>query len=149
MINDKMIVKVREFNIPLESLWWKWTTKEGLLSFSFGYDNKVELKVNGAYEIYFIKENPEGDRGGEGNKILSYIPHELLSFTWTAHPDFVEVRNHPHRTWVVMYFEKIDENKSRLTVKHLGWLDGEEWDMVYEYFIKAWDTGLGWLDDSI
>lgn len=137
-INTKIIEKSSLFNEPRSKLWWRWTTKEGLHSF-FGYDNQIELTPGGPFEIYFLKDNPEGTKGGEGNKILSFLPEEMLSFTWNAPPQHELVRNHSHRTWVVLNFEKKDDQQTRLSLRHIGWLDGEEWDAVYHYFRKAWD----------
>ena len=54
-------------NGSLEQVWNAWTTEEGVKSF-FSPDCKVELKVGGAYEMYFAPEAPEGMRGGDGNK---------------------------------------------------------------------------------
>ena len=52
-IEDKCIYKTKIIENDLDTLWWKWTTREGLLSF-FGKDNKIDFKVGGAYEIYFL-----------------------------------------------------------------------------------------------
>jgi len=146
-INDKIIVKTRIVNCYVDKVWWKWTTYEGLLTF-FGADNNIELKLGGKYEIYFLMDNPKGLRGGEGNKIISYVPKEMLSFTWNAPSEYPEIRDHEHRTWVVIYFNSIDKDNTEVTIKHLGWLDGEEWDKVYDYFVKAWATVLDWLEKS-
>ncbi len=147
MINSKNIHKTVRVNSTLEQLWWKWTTHEGLLTF-FGLDNKVELALGGAYEIYFLMDNPEGLRGGEGNKVISFLPEKMLSFTWNAPPQYESVRNHAHRTWVVLQFEPIEEGLVEVKLDHLGWIDGEEWDAVSNYFDKAWDTVLNWLIES-
>ena len=69
---NKMIDKSRIFNCAVDTLWWKWTTYDGLKTF-FGEENKVELAIDGAYEIYFSMDQPVGQRGGEGNKIISYL----------------------------------------------------------------------------
>ena len=146
-INDNMIVKHIIVNCTLEKVWWKWTTHEGLLTF-FGSDNNIDFRVGGSYEIYFLLDNPERLRGGEGNKIISYIPREMLSFTWNAPPEYPDVRNHEHKTWVVVYFNAISENLTEITLKHVGWLNGDEWDKVFEYFESAWERVLEWLGKS-
>lgn len=146
-INDKKIVKTSTLNCNLDKAWWKWTTHEGLLSF-FGPDNKIELALGGKFEIYFLMDNPEGSRGGEGNKIISFLPNQMLSFTWNSPPNFAEVRNHEHSTWVVVNFNAIDSTKTEVTLTHLGWIDGKEWDEVFEYFESAWDNVMGGLKES-
>ena len=147
IMNDKIIEKTRIVNCSIDTVWWKWTTHEGLKTF-FGPDNKIDLSIGGAYEIYFLPDNPYGQKGGEGNKILSFLPESMLSFTWNAPPQFPEIRNHEHRTWVVVEFRAVDDGNTEVRISHLGWLDGEQWDDVYEYFDKAWGTVLEWLDQS-
>lgn len=145
--NDRIIEKTVTVNSSTDTVWWKWTTHEGLLTF-FGADNKVNLEIGGEYEIYFLLDNPIGERGGEGNKVLSYIPKKMLSFTWNAPPQYPEIRNHKHKTWVVVEFNPISKDKTQVKISHLGWLTGEKWDTVYNYFDEAWGTVLDWLEES-
>jgi len=145
--NNKIIKKTRVVNCSIDTVWWKWTTHEGLLTF-FGPDNKIALKLDGAFEIYFLMDNPKGLRGSEGCKIISYVPKEMMSFTWNAPPEYPEIRNHKHKTWVVVSFKPVDKNNTEVTLKHLGWLTGKEWDKVYNYFDAAWLTVLNWLEES-
>jgi len=147
VVSNKVIEKVRVVNCSIGTVWWKWTTHEGLLTF-FGRENKIDFKLGGSYEIYFLLDNPEGQRGGEGNKIISYVPEEMLSFTWNAPLEYPEIRNHDHTTWVVVNFNPFDDVKTEVTIKHLGWLTGEKWDKVYNYFDSAWARVLDWLEDS-
>ena len=146
-INENIIVKRQIINCSLDEAWWKWTTHEGLLTF-FGPLNSIEFLIGGKFEIYFLLDNPEGLRGGEGNRIISYVPKEMLSFNWNAPPEYPEVRNHEHRTWVVINFKVISENQTEITLKHLGWVNGEEWEKVYNYFDSAWERVLEWLGKS-
>jgi uncharacterized protein YndB with AHSA1/START domain len=145
--NDKIIVKTRTVAAPLDTVWWKWTTTEGLRTF-FGEDNRMELRVGGPFEIYFSMDAPPGLRGSEGCKVISYLPKEMLSFTWNAPPQFPDIRNHEHHPWVVVKCEPVGGDSTKVTISHLGWLDGEEWDAVYRYFDKAWVTVLDWLEKS-
>jgi uncharacterized protein YndB with AHSA1/START domain len=144
---DRIIMKSKVLPCNLSSLWWKWTTHEGLLTF-FGPDNKIVLMPGGDFEIYFLMDNPLGLRGGEGCKILSFLPEQMLSFTWNAPPEFPEIRNHDHKTWVVVNFRSLDESASEIVLHHLGWLEGKEWDQVFNYFETAWELVLQWLEKS-
>ena len=146
-INENVIIKSRIFPCDIDTLWWKWTCEEGIESF-LKRDSKIELRINGPFEIYFIPENPPGLKGGEGNKILSYLPGEMLSFSWNAPPEFPEIRNHLHRTWVVLNFIKMGKNQTKLELNHLGWLDDEYWEVVYQYFIRAWDIVFDRLESD-
>lgn len=146
-MNEKCLHKSRKIDAPMKQVWDKWTTHEGLKTF-IGLDNKVELLPGGAYEIYFLLDNPAGLRGGEGNKVLSFLPPTMLSFTWNAPPSIPEVRDHPHKTWVVIQLEEGEDDHTEITLDHLGWLDGDKWDEAYAYFDNAWDIVLDALTES-
>jgi uncharacterized protein YndB with AHSA1/START domain len=94
------IIKSRTLQADVASLWERWTTHEGLLTF-FGSQNLIELKPGGAFEIYFLMENPEGFRGSETCKVLSFLPQKFLSFSWNVPPHFEALRKADYKTWVV------------------------------------------------
>ena len=73
----------------------------------------------------------------------------MLSFSWNAPPNFDYIRNHEHFCWVVLRFEAISGNETKLYLDHLGWLEGELWDKVYDYFDQAWNVVFKWLIDSL
>ena len=134
---DKKIVKIRKVNASVDDIWHKWTTHEGLLTF-FGAGNKIELRIGGAFEIYFMMDQPYGTRGAEGCEVLSFLPKKMLSFSWNAPPQFDAIRNGSDNTWVVVEMME-DGSATKITLTHLGWLEGEDWNAVYDYFVNAWD----------
>jgi uncharacterized protein YndB with AHSA1/START domain len=147
-VNQKCIHKTIVLQASLEDVWEKWTTHKGLKTF-FGLDNRIELIPGGPFEILFLLNNPPGTQGGEGNKILSFLPQKMLSFSWNAPPSIPEVRNHEHKTWVVVQFDELSGGKIQVTLDHLGWLDGPAWDETIDYFEKAWDMVLDNLQESL
>jgi len=114
--------------------WRLWTTSEGVGTF-LTPNNNIELAVGGAYEIYFVMDNPEGQRGSEDCKVLSYLPERMLSFEWNAPPHFPEVRE--KRSRVVVRFDEMAEG-TKVELTHLGFGSGEQWAKVHEYFTLAW-----------
>src|SRR3974377_1143814 len=119
-ISEKSIEKKIIANCSLDSAWSRWTTHEGLKTF-FGRDNKIELEEGGCFEIYFLMENPEGLRGSEGCRILTFTPGEMISFTWNAPPDFKEVRESSYFTAVIVNFRAINGKQTEISIRHLGW----------------------------
>ncbi|MCK8479802.1 SRPBCC family protein [Psychroserpens algicola] len=146
-ITEKIITKTATVNCSVETSWWKWSTHEGLKTF-FGKNNVIELKPGGSFEIYFSEDEAIKEKGGEGNKILSFQPKKMISFSWNAPPNIPTVRNHEHKTWVVVSFEKIDENQTKVELSHLGWLEGEDWDKAFDYFNQAWPIVMDWFAKS-
>ncbi len=86
----------------------------------------------------------QGQRGGETCKVLSYLPHRMLSFSWNAPPDFGHLRG--KHTWVVVEFEELDGGKVKVRLTHLGWGQGDDWNKLYDYFGKAWGGFLSALE---
>ncbi|MGE5342526.1 MAG: SRPBCC family protein [Candidatus Omnitrophota bacterium] len=119
-----------------------WTTLQGVTSF-FAPEADIELAVGGKYELYLAPKQPKGERGSEGCKILSFVPGEMLSFTWSAPPSLPSVRK--ERTWVVLRFETMEPKKTRVYLTHIGWQAGEEWQKALQYFDRAWEIVLGRL----
>jgi uncharacterized protein YndB with AHSA1/START domain len=131
----------KEITVPanLDQAWEAWTTSEGVKTF-FSSAAKVELELGGAYEIYFLLDQPYGLRGSEDCRILSFLPKKMLSFEWNAPPDFGELRQ--RHTQVIMHFEEVKPGQVKVSFAQLGWGKGENWDRLYEYFDRAWDYVL-------
>jgi uncharacterized protein YndB with AHSA1/START domain/uncharacterized protein YciI len=132
---DRLIRYEVHVAAPLEEVWKAWTTVEGVKRF-FASDAKIEMKIGGAYEIYFGPEEKQGLRGSEGCEVLSFLPMEMLSFSWNAPPDYPEIR--PWRTRVILNFRRLQDGRIRVNLAHYGFGEGEEWDAVWNYFNIAW-----------
>lgn len=146
-ISDKKIVKHATVQLPVDSVWQLWTTHDGLKTF-FGRDNKIELALNGDFEIYFLLDASTGKRGSEGCKVLSYLPYKMLSFSWNTPPEFEELRNSNYKTWVVVDFNAVSTSATEITLSHIGWPADDKWLPVYDYFVKAWDQVLNSLSKN-
>ena len=144
-LGKRSIVKEALVQAPLPDVWRVWTTEAGARKF-FAPACKIELAVGGAYEMLFDLEAPEGSRGGEGLKILSFSPEKMLSFEWNAPPHIPEVRK--ERTWVVLFFDEIPDRRVKVTLNHYGWREGAEWDKAYQYFDRAWGLVMSRLEES-
>lgn len=113
-----------------------WATNEGVKTF-FAPGCDVQAELFGNYHIYFFPDAEPGSRGSENNKVLSYQPGKMFSFTWDAPPTFPSIRNH-QRTVVLIRFEELHSNRTKVTFIQTGWGEGEEWDKCYDYFENAW-----------
>lgn len=142
---DRQIVEARVVEASPGVCWDMWTTSEGVGSF-LTENNKVELRIGGPYEVYFAMQLPEGQRGSEGCKILSYLPQRMLSFEWNAPPTFPEIRG--KHTRVVVMFEEVDGG-TRVELTHLGFGSSEQWGRVHEYFTKAWPRVMDSFAESV
>jgi len=128
----------------LKDVWDAWTTTTGVSTF-FAPAANIELRPGGAYEMLFRPDGPKGSQGGEGCAVLTYRPMEMLSFTWNAPPEWPEIRK--ERTVVVVQLYDLDKSGTRVTLTHLGFGEGKDWDEVHHYFTEAWPVVLGRLQD--
>jgi uncharacterized protein YndB with AHSA1/START domain len=139
------IHKRLDIQASLADVWDAWTTVEGVNSF-FGNGAKIEMRIGGPYEIYFVMERPKGQRGTEGSKLLAFVPKRMVAFEWGIARQFVEVRkqaNQPwKRTWVVVFFRALDEAHTEIDVYHMGLEVGDKWDEVYNFFDRNWNAIL-------
>ena len=139
---ERMIQKEAAIPAPLREVWHAWTTQEGVCTF-FAPDANVELCIGGQYEMLFDPDAPAGSRGSEGCRVLSFLPDRMLSFDWNAPPQYPDVRR--ERTWVVVELAAGPLATTRVVLTHLGWKAGDDWEHVFHYFTRAWDTVLGRL----
>lgn len=124
------------------------TTNEGCRTF-FARETVVRLDIGGPYEMLFDASKPEGLRGSEGCVVLSYLPDRMLSFSWSAPPQFAHART--KRTWVVVLLEGLGRDRTRVNLTNLGYgrmramqpEHAAEWDQVQAYFSRAWPFVLG------
>jgi uncharacterized protein YndB with AHSA1/START domain len=126
-------------NAGIEDVWAAWTTEEGIRSF-FAPECRIEARVGGAYEIYFLPNEREGHRGAEGTRVLSFEPMKFLSFTWNNPPSIPKIRW--QYTTVSLYFETLNEKQTRLKFIHHGWGPGEDWQKARDYFYRAWNQAV-------
>ncbi len=135
---SRQVIEV-ETTVPLtpEQVWPLWTTETGLRGW-FGNDCRMELRIGGPFEIYFL-ETP-GSRGSEGCRILSFLEPRLLSFTWNAPPHLQTRFAH---TWVVVAFDAV-QGGTRVRLTHTGWPEAgmqevsSDWTATFAYFSSAW-----------
>ncbi len=137
----RMVRVEGDVNAPVPEVWRVFTTSEGAEEF-FAQRADIKLAIGGPYEIQF---DPNDERSGtKGLKILSYAPEEMISFQWNAPPQFPEVRN--GGTWVVVEMHPIDAHKTHVTITHLGWKKGADWDQAYAHFQRGWSELMGRLE---
>lgn len=132
--NDYFKVLIHEVTVdlPIEKVWWGWTTDEGVQSF-LAADSEVVMKMGGHYNLALYEK---GSQLLKENKILSFIPQKMFSFEFTMPDQFPSLRN--EKTWVVVEFTPRSAQETDVKITHLGWGKGGEWEAAYEYFSQAW-----------
>lgn len=131
----------REVVVPakVEDVWRAWTTSDGIRTF-FAPDANVELRVDGPFEVFFNPYAKPGLKGSDGMRIIGFQELKMLSFTWNAPPHLPQAR--ANRSVVILRFEPAGENRTKVTLHHVGWGEGGEWDPAFDYFSQAWPNVL-------
>jgi uncharacterized protein YndB with AHSA1/START domain len=141
------IVLERTIELPRSDVWNLLSTSAGWKRF-FGVESTIELKPGGRFEILFGNTAPAGQRGSEGCTVLSFVPEELLSYTWNAPPKLAYART--KRSWVVIRLDAISPGRTRVRMNHQGFAElaaespdhEAEFEEVRGYFEKAWPKVL-------
>ncbi len=123
-----------------EAVYRVWASGEGFEE-AMGRPATIEPSPGGVFEVQWIPDAPEGERGSEGCEVLAALPGEMISFTWNAPPAFGELRE--RFTRVVVQVEDVGPELTRMTLTHLGWPEGDafeegRWSEVHDYFAGAW-----------
>jgi uncharacterized protein YndB with AHSA1/START domain len=124
---------------PIEKVWEAWTTKAGIESF-FAPEAEIDPKVGGSFHVHINPLAPKGEKGADDMRFMALQPPKMLSFDWNAPPSLPQARN--QRTFVVVRLAAVDDKSTRVTLHHVGWGEGGEWDKAYGYFDKAWGNVL-------
>ncbi len=129
-IDEKITVKA-----GVDEVWKAWTTSEGIKTF-FAPDAKVELRVDGPFEVYINPFAERGMKGADDMRIIGFQEKKMLTFTWNAPPSLPEARK--QRSVVIVRFISRGDQLTDVTLHHIGWGEGGEWDKAYDYFSKSW-----------
>lgn len=142
---QRRIVKEAVIAAPRAAVWRAWTTSDGAREF-FAPDARIELRLGGPYEILFVPDAPEGQKGSEGCKVLAFLEGEMFSFDWNAPPHLAFARS-GQKTFVVVRLEDAPGGGTRVRIDHAGWPDAPEWNAVFDYFDRAWSAVVSWLTE--
>lgn len=127
-----------EMTVPVsvEAVWNALATTEGYRK-TLAPQAEIELRPGGKYAVW----------PGATNKVLSFVPMEMLSTSGSAPPQFPNVRK--GGTWSAYFFERLDSTSTRLRLVCVGWQKGKEWDDAFDYFLKNNPVYLNGLYDKL
>lgn len=130
-VDKSLVIKTN-----IHAIWDLFTTEEGLKSWA-APEVEVDLRIGGAYERLDNPTAPEGRRGQEDQRVLAYLPDELLSYSWLAPPQFPEVRKGP--AWETWRFSDLGDGWVRIRYTALGLGDGPQWRDAFNLLDQRMD----------
>ena len=146
--NDKAINKEVTINTPIDLAWFAWTISERVSEW-FAPEAVVEAKEGGSFELYFIPGNRES-MNTKGCKITKLIHEKELHFTWKGPDQFESLMNNENElTKVQVSFKSINDNCTKLILKHVGFKDNEDWSEAIKWHEMAWSQVLESLKSAL
>lgn len=137
---EKAIVKEICIQAPRILIWHAWTRAERVSQW-FAAEANIEIKVNGAYELYFVPGNKTG-MNTKGCKVRKLIPQEQLHFTWKGPDQFASIMNNEESLTIVeVLFEEMNGEQTRITITHRGFKEEKVWAEAIAWHEMAW-TGV-------
>ncbi len=126
---------------PRADVWQAMSTAAGWKAL-FGAESKIGAVPGESFEPF---------PGTEGGKLLTVVPAEILSFTWSAPAKYEFAQAHP--TWVAVNFEAVSPKVTRVRLRQFGFAElaanhpdqAAELAQAREYFAGAWPKVLGRL----
>lgn len=140
---ERAIRKEATVTAPPMEVWNAWSTSEGIQSF-FAPEAFVDARPEGRFSVHINPYAPAGQKGADDMRVLGVQPGKMISFTWNAPPSLPEAR--AQRTVVIVRLADAGEGRTRVTLTHLGWGDGGQWDQAFQYFDRAWGRVLANLE---
>ncbi|PIW32025.1 MAG: hypothetical protein COW29_00195 [Rhodobacterales bacterium CG15_BIG_FIL_POST_REV_8_21_14_020_59_13] len=141
----RIIVASVEMEASPAEIWALWTTEEGLTFFAPA--SNIDLRPGGEYEVYFLPDAPDGQRGSEGTTVLGFQENRMLTISWALPPYMPEVR--PHLTPLTIEIIPVSGTVTSVTLTHTGWGEGGEWDEAYAYFQQNWPLVLTAMSEAL
>ncbi len=133
-----IVTKIVDCN--LHTTWKKWTTPNGICAF-LGEDANIELKINGKFEVH----NSLYNLHAKNCKILSYLPQEMLSFSWKPPSKFKYLEDKQHSIWVVVYFDAVNDSMTRVSIRQAGFGQTNAWKSYFKWSKSNWEDILNQL----
>jgi uncharacterized protein YndB with AHSA1/START domain len=121
---------------PVSAVWDAFTTKDGIESWMTATGD-VDLRIGGLLRTsYRAGADLNGDTAIH-QSILSIDPGRMLSFRTVKSPADFPFAGAIASTWTVIYFDAMDDRRTRVTVRMVGIADDAESQKMRAFFERG------------
>jgi uncharacterized protein YndB with AHSA1/START domain len=111
-------------NAPADAIWTAWTTVEGIQSWMVAKTD-IDFRVGGLWRTTYTRDADLAGETAIHHRILAFDPGRMLAFQTIRTP-----KNFPFaailRTWTVVYIEPAGTDRTKVTVRMVGFEDDAE-----------------------
>lgn len=137
--NKSELVLVQEFtvDVPLDSVWNAYTTKEGWESWAVPLA-EIDWEVGGTIKTNYNKNGAIGDSTTIVNHIINYVPHKLVTLQAEITDNFPDImKEEAENFYNVIYFDAAGKQKTTITSYGIGYKNNPKYLSLMQYFISA------------
>ena len=128
-----MVVTEGIVNAPVDRVWEAFTTRAGVESWMVG-SGDIDLRIGGLMRTAYRKgADLDGDTSIH-QMILTLDPGRMISFRVVKPPKDFPFPTAITKTWTVVYFDPIDEKRTKVTTRMLGYASDPESQKMLEFF---------------
>jgi len=131
------VVQIEELQIAVEDLWALWTEPDKIGKWLAG-GATIDLRVGGTYQLTgHLMSRPLSQP--VGGPIVGLEEEYVLKVSWKLPTELGAAADSasPPTTLVVL-FQPLGPNRTRLRLEHDGWRDGDEWAAAVRWHTEVW-----------
>ena len=121
---------------PPTEVWRAFTTKAGMESWMVG-KAEVDFRVGGLLRTNYRKDSVIGDEGTIENAVLSFDPQRMYSIKIVKTPKGFPFATAYKSVWTVVYFEPVGVDKTKVSIRMLGYTHDDESQKMREFFVRG------------
>ncbi|MBN2777388.1 MAG: SRPBCC domain-containing protein [Bacteroidales bacterium] len=142
---ELMLTQTININASVDKVWNLYTTPEGWKKWVTPVV-EMDFKINGTIKSHYDSTATVGDKGTIVNNILNYIPYQQITMQAELNENFPEFMiGEEKNLYSIVDFEKLDLNKTRLTIYGIGYKNEQQWRDLLKFFIQANEMTLNKL----
>lgn len=142
---ELMLTQTININASVDKVWNLYTTPKGWKKWVTPVV-EMDFKINGTIKSHYDSTATVGDKGTIVNNILNYIPYQQITMQAELNENFPEFMiGEEKNLYSIVDFEKLDINKTRLTIYGIGYKNEQQWRDLLKFFIQANEMTLNKL----
>lgn len=130
---DQPIVTSTVIHATPREVWKAWTTDAGITGWMVA-SGKVDLRIGGSLTTSYTKGSTLDGPDVIVNTILAFDPERMLTIKTSRTPENFPFKEAMKKCWTVIYFESMEDEKTRVTVRMNGYTHDAESQKMKDFF---------------